>query len=216
MAKIAELFRNRAGFTLVEVSIASAMMLSMISIFSLFPAYKAQLSVVTIKEKANSIAQEAITQIENGKVDENPQVRFLDVDLNGASYIVDIISSPQNQGPYEIVREYSSGKNITFNAYIESYNIDTLNINNTQIGNEAATWDGSNVSKVNVAVAWQGPQCGNHSKEHVINNTSITYNSASRVTSAAVCSGGQAGRDRCFCAAEAASCSKSSCRCKTD
>ena len=215
MAKLMKLLRSKRAFTLVEVSIASGALVTLMSVFALFPVYKAQLSTVTVKEKANSIAQEAIIQIENAKIDEDPQLIFRDVDLNGAEHVVDITSSPQNQGPYQIVKEYSSGTNITFNAYIESYNIDALNTNNAQIGNETGVSDGSNICKVNVSVAWRGPQCGNQSKEHVINNTSITYDSAPRVTSANVCAG-QANKDMCFCSAGAASCSRSSCRCNTD
>ncbi len=211
MKKLFSLLRSKTGFTLVEVSVSSAVMLSMISIFSLIPIYKAQLSTVTVKEKATAIAEEAISQIDNIETSADPVIT-----LDGTSYTIE--DSPATSAAIPTQRTYTSANNINFNAYVESYNIDVLTDNDgdAMLGDESSTNEGTNTCKISVAVAWQGSQCGNVSREHVITNSSINHANGARATNARV--GGcqaQASRNRCYCSAGAASCSKTSCRCQT-
>ncbi len=230
MRKLISLLRSKTGFTLVEVSISSAVMIAMMSIFSLIPIYKAQLSTVTIKETAHTITKEAISELEKQNQNVIPEITFRNVDLleNDNNIIVPISDSPANladpDGPIEITKNFGQKENgdainMTFDTFIEVYNINAIGDSET-IGRETINADGSNICRVSVIVAWKGNQCGSVSEEHTIINKKIDFSipGTGRKTSSAQCSNGQADSNRCFCSVppdSPPSCGKGSCRCQT-
>ncbi len=219
MAWLMKLLRSKRAFTLAEVSVASAMLLSLMSIVSVIPIYKAQLSTVTIKQKANAVAKEVVSQLENQSENATPSI-----DLDGN--ILSINSSPQNLaagGPTVVTRTFGTDANdndvnINYRVFIESFNIEVItDVNgNGSMGDEVDAPDGSNTFRVSVAVHWEGFQCGMISQEHTMRNTSagFNYNNQARQTSAQQCPA-QASQNRCYCTASAnsSSCTKTACRC---
>ena len=222
MKKLFSLLRSKTGFTLVEVSVSSAVMLSMISIFSLIPIYKAQLSTVTIKETAHTITKEAISELEKQNQNDTPRINFRKTGLSGTPTTVSINNSPANladpDGPIEITKNFGQKENgdpinMTFDTYIEVYNINVIG-DPGSIGSETDNADGSNTCRVSVITAWEGNQCGSVSEEHTITNNNINFTNEGRETSSTQCSV-QADRNRCFCSGTPSSCGKGSCRCWT-
>ena len=220
--KLNSLLRSKTGFTLVEVTVSSTVMISLISIFSLIPIYKAQLATVTIKETAHTITRAAISELEKQDQNSIPSIQFRNIDLSGNQRNVPINKSPKNlAAPIEITKNFGQKENgdpinMTFDTYVEVFNINAIG-DPGSIGSETINADGSNTCRVSVIVAWRGRQCGSVSEEHTINNNSIDFSDEGegRITSSAQCNA-NTDRNRCFCTGNPASCGRGSCRCQTN
>lgn len=147
---INKLLKSNRGFTLAEIAVSTAAMVSLVSIFALLPSYEIRLSSVEAKQKAKAIIQEVVSQIEDNK-DSAARPSFT---LNSNN-----ITLP-DANKKTTINSIKPDK-ITYTVTIEPFYIDALDVDNDKnrdekINTTALTKSSGNVGRVIITVFWNG------------------------------------------------------------